>query len=59
NIRIFNEGKGKQVADGVRADYSDGSYHGMYFLVEKAGERDIKNVMKNGQKFVEGLRLNL
>lgn len=59
NIRIFNEGKGKQVADGVRADYSDGSYHGMYFLVEKAGERDIKNIMKNGQKFVEGLRLNL
>lgn len=59
NIKIIQEGKGKAVTDGTRASYSDGSYHGMYFLVEKAGERDIKNVMKNGQKFVEGLRLNL
>lgn len=59
NIKIIKEGKGKAVTDGTRASYSDGSYHGMYFLVEKAGERDIKNVMKNGQKFVEGLRLNL
>lgn len=59
NIRVFDEGKGKKVADGTRADYSDGTYHGMYFLVEKRGEQDIKNVMKQGEKFVKGLKLNI
>ena len=60
NIKIVSSsGKGKTVTDGTRANYSDGSYHGMYFLVEKRGEQDIKNVMKQGEKFVKGLKLDI
>lgn len=59
NIKIVSSGKGKTVTDGTRGNYSDGSYHGMYFLVEKRGEQDIKNVMKQGEKFVTGLKLNI
>ena len=59
NIRITKNGEQKIVNDGTRANYSNGSYHGMYFLVEKAGERDVKNVLRQGTKFVEGLKLNI
>lgn len=59
NIKIASSGEGRAVTDGTRANYSDGSYHGMYFLVEKRGEQDIKNVLKQGEKFVNGLKLNL
>ena len=59
NIRITKNGEQKIVNDGTRANYSNGSYHGMYFLVEKAGERDVKNVLRQGAKFVEGLKLNI
>ena len=60
NIKIVSSsGKGRTVTDGTRANYSDGSYHGMYFLVEKRGEQDIKNVMKQGEKFVKGLKLDI
>ena len=59
NIKIVSSGKGRTVTDGTRANYSDGSYHGMYFLVIKRGEQDVKNVMKQGEKFVRGLKLNI
>lgn len=59
NIKVVSDGKGKVVTDGTRGNYSDGSYHGMYFLVEKRGEQDVKSVMKQGEKFVKGLKLNI
>lgn len=59
NIRITKDGDKRIVHDGTRSNYSDGSYHGMYFLVEKAGERDVKNTLRQGSKFVEGLKLNI
>ena len=59
NIVVTKDGDKRIVNDGTRAGYSDGSYHGMYFLVEKAGERDVKNTIKKGQEFVTGLKLNI
>lgn len=59
NIVVTKDGDKRIVNDGTRAGYSDGSYHGMYFLVEKAGERDVKNVLKKGSDFVTGLKLDI
>lgn len=50
------EGKGYSVTDGTRANYSSG-YHGMYFLVEKRGENDVKQVLKQSKSYTESLKL--
>ena len=56
NIKITNNGKGKKVADGTRANYSKG-YHGMYFLVTKKGTRAIKKILKNAEMYASTLKL--
>ena len=56
NIKITNNGKGKKVSDGTRADYSKG-YHGMYFLVTKKGTRAIKKILKDAQMYATTLKL--
>ena len=56
NIKITNNGKGKKVSDGTRADYSKG-YHGMYFLVTKKGTRAIKKILKNAEMYASTLKL--
>ena len=57
NIKIIKEGKGKTVTDGTRASYSDGSYHGMYFLVEKKGMQDVKTTLKKGANYANSMKL--
>lgn len=57
NLRIDKKGKYKVVHDGRRSDYSDGSYHGMYFLVEKRGERAIKKILKDAKVYTESTKL--
>lgn len=47
---------GYTVTDGSRSNYSSG-YHGMYFLVEKRGENDVKQVLKQSKSYVESLKL--
>ena len=56
NIKITNNGKGKKVSDGTRADYSKG-YHGMYFLVTKKGTRAIKKILKDAQMYATTIKL--
>ena len=56
NIKITNNGKGKKVSDGTRANYSRG-YHGMYFLVTKKGTRAIKKILKDAQMYATTLKL--
>lgn len=45
------------VSDGGRSHYSKYGYHGMYFLVEKRGEREVQKAMKDLTKYVESLKL--
>ena len=56
NIKITNNGKGKKVSDGTRANYSKG-YHGMYFLVTKKGTRAIKKILKDAEMYASTLKL--
>ena len=56
NIKITNNGKGKKVADGTRANYSKG-YHGMYFLVTKKGTRAIKKILKDAEMYATTIKL--
>ncbi len=57
NISMARENGKYIVSDGTRANYSDGSYHGMYFLVEKRGENAIKQILKNAKAYTESTRL--
>ena len=57
NIEKTKDGAHYVVSDGTRANYTDGSYHGMYFLVEKRGEREVKQVLKNATAYTQGLQL--
>lgn len=57
NIKVIKNGSGKSVTDGSRANYSDGSYHGLYFLVTKKGQSDVKSVLRKGKKYAETLKL--
>ena len=56
NIKITNNGKGKKISDGTRANYSKG-YHGMYFLVTKKGTRAIKKILKDAEMYATTLKL--
>lgn len=57
NIKAKKDDDGHwSVSDGTRADYSKG-YHGMYFLVEKAGEREIARILKEAKSFTEKTKL--
>lgn len=55
-VRKVKYGKGYIVDDGTRANYSSG-YHGMYWLVEKQGERDVKNILNASKKYTEALKM--
>lgn len=57
NIKVTKKGDTRIIEDGTRANYGDGSYHGMYFLAEKAGMRDVKAILKRGKTFTEALKL--
>ena len=57
NIKKVKEGKKYVVEDGRRSNYSDGTYHGMYFLVEKRGEREVQKVLRDAKKYTENLKL--
>lgn len=57
NIRQADRGNKKIVDAGTRANYSGTGYHGMYFLVEKQGERDVKNTLNKGAKYANALKL--
>lgn len=57
NIKITKDGDHKLVNDGTRADYGGKSYHGMYFLVEKKGESDVKATLKKGVNYANTLKL--
>lgn len=57
NIKTSVKGKGKVVDAGSRANYSGTGYHGLYFLKEKQGVKDVKNVLNRSKKFVESLKL--
>lgn len=56
NIRKIRNGEGYKIDAGTRANYTNG-YHGLYFLVEKQGERDIKNILSASKKYAEALKL--
>lgn len=56
NIRKIRNGDGYKVDAGTRANYSNG-YHGLYFLVEKQGERDVKNILNASKKYTEALKV--
>lgn len=56
-INIKSDGTHKIVNDGTRANYTNGSYHGMYFLVEKKGESDVKATLKKGVNYANTLKL--
>ena len=55
-IRKVKQGKKFIVDDGTRANYSSG-YHGMYWLVEKKGEADVKSILKASTKYTEALKI--
>lgn len=57
NIKKIKDGDGYKISDGSRSNYSDHSYHGMYYLVEKRGERDIKKILKDSKSYTESLKL--
>lgn len=57
NIASKKEGNHYVITDGTRGSYSDGSYHGMYFLVEKRGEREVNKILKDTKKYAENLKL--
>lgn len=57
NIRQLKRGDKTIVDAGTRANYTGTGYHGMYFLVEKQGERDVKTTLKKGVKYTESLKL--
>lgn len=57
NIKAKKDDDGHwSVSDGTRANYSKG-YHGMYFLVEKRGEREVARILKEAISFTEKTKL--
>lgn len=57
NIRQADKGDRKIVDAGTRANYSGTGYHGMYFLVEKQGMKDVKSTLSKGSKYANSLKL--
>lgn len=57
NIKKARENGMYTISDGTRSNYSDGTYHGMYFLVEKRGENAIKQILKNAKAYTESTKL--
>ena len=57
NIKKVKEGNKYVVEDGRRSDYSKNGYHGMYFLVERRGEREVQKVLNDTKKYTENLKL--
>ncbi|WP_075620523.1 hypothetical protein [Brucella sp. CMUL 015] len=56
NIRKVKTGDGYTIDAGTRSNYTSG-YHGMYFLVEKRGENDVKKILKGSKAYVDTLKL--
>lgn len=57
NIKKLKKGDRYFVDAGTRADYSKNGYHGMYFLVEKRGEREVEKVLRDTKKYTQNLKL--
>lgn len=57
NTRLSKKGEGLVVDAGTRANYSGTGYHGLYFLREKQGERDVKAILKKSEKYTSALKL--
>ncbi|WP_441768820.1 hypothetical protein, partial [Klebsiella pneumoniae] len=48
--------EGYKVDAGTRGNYTHG-YHGLYFLVERQGERDVRNTLNATKKYAEALKV--
>lgn len=57
NIKKLKRADRYYVDAGTRADYSKNGYHGMYFLVEKRGEREVQKVLKDTETYTRNLKL--
>lgn len=56
-IAIKKESDHTTVDAGTRADYGGKSYHGMYFLVEKAGMRAVDQTLKRAKMYVNKIKI--
>lgn len=57
NTRQTGTGNRKIVDAGTRASYRGTGYDGMYFLVEKQGQKDVKAILKKAAKYASSLKL--
>lgn len=56
-IAIKKESDHTTVDAGTRASYGGKSYHGMYFLVEKAGIKAVDQTLKRAKLYVNQIKL--
>lgn len=57
NTRQTGSGNRRIVDAGTRASYRGTGYDGMYFLVEKQGQKDVKAILKKAAKYASSLKL--
>jgi hypothetical protein len=57
NTKQTGSGNRKIVNAGTRASYRGTGYDGMYFLVEKQGQKDVKAILKKAAKYASSLKL--
>ncbi|ARQ94822.1 virion structural protein [Lactococcus phage PLgW-1] len=56
NIKKIRSGEGYKIDAGTRGNYTHG-YHGLYFLVERQGERDVRSTLNATKKYAEALKV--
>lgn len=56
NIKLTKTKEGYTVDAGTRANYSSG-YHGFYFLATKQGQKDVKNILTQTERYTKTLKL--
>lgn len=56
-IAIKKESDHTTVDAGTRASYGGKSYHGMYFLVEKAGIKAVDQTLKRAKMYVNQIKI--
>ncbi|MQW21998.1 MULTISPECIES: hypothetical protein [unclassified Lactococcus] len=56
-IAIKKEGDHTTVDAGTRGSYGGKSYHGMYFLVEKAGIKAVDQTLKRAKMYVNQIKI--
>lgn len=57
NIKKLKRVDRYYVDAGTRANYSKNGYHGMYFLVEKRGEKEVQRALKDTEAYTRNLKL--